>query len=166
MTQAAQTVHDERDPERDLVLERVIDVPPERVWRAWTEPEQLRQWFTPAPWSTAAVDLRPGGIFSVVMCNPEGEEVPQGTGCYLEVVPNRRLVWTGALGAGFRPNKRAEGDLLFTAVISMEPHGSGTKYTAYVIHEDAADAQRHAEMGFHDGWGAALDQLMALVRAG
>lgn len=168
MTQATLTVRDERDPERDLVLERVIDVPPERVWRAWTEPEQLTQWFTPAPWSTAAatIDLRPGGIFSVVMRTPEGEEVPQGAGCYLEVVPNRRLVWTGALGPGFRPNKREQDALVFTAIISIEPHGAGTKYTAHVMHEDAADAQRHAEMGFQNGWGAALDQLVALAKGG
>jgi uncharacterized protein YndB with AHSA1/START domain len=159
---------DRRDPERDLVLERVIDVSPERVWRAWTEPEQLKRWFTPAPWSTAdcEIDLRPGGIFSVVMRTPEGEEQPQGAGCYLEVVPNRRLVWTGALGPGFRPTRREEGALPFTAIITMEPHGDGTKYTAHVMHEDAADAKRHAEMGFHSGWGAALDQLVAMAKAG
>jgi uncharacterized protein YndB with AHSA1/START domain len=153
------------DPARDLVLERVVDVPPERVWEAWTTPERLKQWFTPAPWTTVdcEIDLRPGGIFRTVMRSPEGEEVP-GSGCYLEVVPNRRLVWTAALGPGYRPNVLSADDLAFTAVIELEPQGAGTKYTAIAIHPDAATAERHSAMGFHDGWGKALDQLVALVR--
>ena len=55
------------DPKLDLVLERVVDVPPELVWRAWTEPKHLMPWFTPAPWKTVdcEIDLRPGGIFQV-----------------------------------------------------------------------------------------------------
>src|ERR1700754_5062637 len=92
------------DPELDLVLERTVDVPPEFVWRAWTEPELIKRWFTPAPWTTpgAEVDLRPGGAFRTIMRSPEGQEM-DNTGCFLEVVPNRRLVWTGALGPDFRP---------------------------------------------------------------
>ena len=92
------------DPELDLVLDREVDVAPELVWRAWTEPELITQWFTPKPWETpvAEVDLRPGGIFRTVMRAPDGEEY-HNVGCYLEVVPNERLVWTGALGPGFRP---------------------------------------------------------------
>ena len=51
------------NPALDLVLERTIAVAPDRVWAAWTEPELLMQWFTPAPWRTVAADLdvRPGG---------------------------------------------------------------------------------------------------------
>ena len=47
----------------DLVLERTVPVAPARVWAAWTEPELLLQWFTPAPWKTVScdLDLRPGG---------------------------------------------------------------------------------------------------------
>lgn len=153
------------DPQRDLVLERVVDVSPERVWRAWTVPEQLKQWFTPAPWRTVdcEIDLHPGGIFRTVMRSPEGQE-NEGVGCILDVVPNRRLVWTGALLPGFRPAPAAGGDLVFTAIIQLEPHGAGTKYTATVIHRDAEGCAQHAAMGFHQGWGAALDQLVALIK--
>jgi uncharacterized protein YndB with AHSA1/START domain len=99
------TSHDlETDPELDLVLERTVDVRPALVWAAWTRPELLVQWFTPRPWTTTdcKIDLRPGGRFDTVMRSPEGQEFPNA-GCYLEVVPERRLVWTNALLAGFRP---------------------------------------------------------------
>jgi uncharacterized protein YndB with AHSA1/START domain len=151
------------DPDLDLVLERVVDVPVEKVWAAWTKPEHLTKWFTPTPWTTptAEVDLRPGGIFRTVMRSPEGEE-SDNAGCYLEVVENRRLVWTGALGPGFRPQ---ESDLPFTAVVAMEAAGEGrTKYAAVAIHADPAGRTRHEEMGFHDGWGAALDQLVTYAK--
>ncbi len=160
------------DPKLDLVLERTADVPPEKVWQAWTRPELLKQWFTPAPWKTVEVeiDLRPGGIFRSVMESPEGQVMPPGIGCVLEVIENRRLVWTSVLGPGYRPNAPAAGakeceELPFTAFVLMEPHGNGTKYTAIAVHRDPDGAKRHAEMGFHDGWGKAFDQLVALVKS-
>jgi len=150
------------DPKLDLVLDRVIDVPAHLVWRAWTEPELLVQWFTPAPWSTASceLDVRPGGLFRTVMRSPEGEEMPSD-GCYLAVEPLRRLVWTDALGAGYRPN----GSAFMTATLHLVPVGSGgTRYVAVVRHANEEACKQHAEMGFLDGWGAALDQLVALMR--
>lgn len=146
------------DPKLDLVLERVIDVPRELVWRAWTEPEHLSKWFTPAPWTVAEceIDLRPGGIFRTVMRSPEGQEFPS-SGCYLEVVPNEKLVWTAALLPGYRPQVS---EMPFTAIIAIEPHGGGTRYTATALHQDESGRKRHEEMGFHQGWGAALDQLI------
>ena len=152
------------DAKLDLVLERVVDVPPRLVWAAWTRPEYIKKWFTPAPWRTVGceLDLRPGGYFRTVMQSPEGQDFPN-EGCYLEVVENERLVWTAALKGGYRP-QTAPGELLFTGTILLEPHGAGTKYTAIVIHGDEASARKHAEMGFHDGWGKALDQLVALAK--
>ncbi len=153
----------------DLVLERVVDVPRELVWAAWTKPEHIKKWFTPAPWTTpdCEIDLRPGGIFRTLMRSPEGQEMSI-VGCYLEIVPNEKLVWTSALGPGYRPAIRtATGsceDLYFTAVILLEARGKSTKYTAIAIHGDEATSKRHEEMGFHQGWGKALDQLVALVK--
>ena len=156
------------DPALDLVLERVVDVRPELVWAAWTRPEHLKRWFTPAPWTTvdAEIDLRPGGIFRTVMRSPEGEEFPN-TGCVLEVVEGRKFAWTGALGPGYRPlaaDAATREPFLMSAVVTLEPEGSGTRYTALAIHADERARRTHAEMGFHDGWGAALDQLVALAR--
>jgi uncharacterized protein YndB with AHSA1/START domain len=156
------------DPKLDLVLERVVDVPPEAVWAAWTRPEQVVQWFTPAPWKTVdcEIDLRPGGIFRTTMRSPEGDEFPNA-GCILEVVENRRFAWTGALAPGFRPvNRDPEAPFSFTGVVTLEPHEGGTRYTALVMHSDEAGRASHEQMGFHQGWGAALDQLVEMVKRG
>ena len=101
------------------------------------------------------------------MRSPEGQEFPN-LGCYLEVVPNERIVWTNALGPGYRPTRRPVDDSCdafpFTAVLTLAPHGGGTKYTALVIHGDEDGRRKHEEMGFHEGWGKALDQLIAMVK--
>ncbi|QDU66160.1 SRPBCC family protein [Engelhardtia mirabilis] len=157
------------DPELDLVLERVVDVPPELVWRAWTEPEHLKRWFTPAPWTTVEceIDLRPGGAFSTVMRSPGGEEFPN-EGCYLEVVPARRLVWTNSLIPGYRPallDRQDDMSFAFTAFILLAPEGTGTRYTAIAMHSTAATCSKHEQLGFHEGWGKALDQLVALAKS-
>lgn len=156
------------DPRFDLILERTVDVPPNLVWSAWTTPEHLKKWFTPAPWTTVHcdIDLRPGGIFHTVMRSPEGAEFPN-TGCYLEVIPNQKLTWTSALQPGFRPNNATDthGIGFFTATILIEPAGSGgTKYTAIVLHKDEESRQKHEAMGFHHGWGKALEQLVEVAK--
>lgn len=149
----------------DLSFERIVPVPAAHLWRGWTDPTVLVKWFTPAPWVTteAEVDARPGGIFRTVMRGPNGEG-NEGTGCVLEAVPNRRFAWTGALAPGFRPQPAPEGGFLFSAVIDLDEQQAGTRYRATVLHVTEADARRHEEMGFEAGWGAALDQLVALYR--
>ena len=151
------------DPNLDLVLERTVDVRPELVWAAWTDSEHLKHWFTPAPWKTidCEIDLRPGGMFRTVMQSPEGEEFP-GTGCYLDVVVNRRLVWTSALGPGFRPSPDRPMRTCLYGVVSIEPDGDGTKLPrGYPTKPDDAEAR---DMGFHEA-GPALDQLSSTQRA-
>ena len=155
------------DPKLDLVLTRVVDVAPSLVWAAWTKPEHLKKWFTPAPWKTieAELDLRPGGLFGVVMKGPEGQEL-RHVFCYLEIVPGERLVWTNMMAPGYRPSLARTADIPpFTAIVALEPSGSGTKYTATVMHENPEDARKHDEMGFRDGWGTALDQLVAMAKS-
>jgi uncharacterized protein YndB with AHSA1/START domain len=83
--------------DRELVLNRIINVPPEKVFEAWTDPELLKQWFAPLPWTTpvAETDVRPGGSSLIMMRGPDGNEFPN-RGVYLEVVRNERLVFTDA----------------------------------------------------------------------
>ena len=157
------------DPALDLVLDRVVDVPPAALFAGWTQPHLITQWFTPRPWETIAaeVELWPGGTFHTVMRSPEGEEFPN-TGCVLEVVPDRKFAWTGALGPGFRPQPKQEMatvPFVMSAEIRLEPYGNGgTRYVATVIHGDEESRRKHEEMGFHEGWGAALDQLVELIK--
>ena len=149
------------DPALDLELRREVDVPPQLVWRAWTEPQLLMKWFTPAPWRTTLceLDLRPGGKFRTVMEGPNGEK-NDSTGCVLHVVPGRIMVFTDALGPGFRPT----GSAFMTGVIAIEATAKGTLYTARALHKDPEARKQHDDMGFHTGWGTALDQLVALVK--
>lgn len=155
------------DPKLDLLFERIVDVPQELVWQAWTMPEQVKKWFTPAPWMTVdcEIDLRSGGLFRTVMRSPEGEEF-LNIGCYLEIIKNEKIVWTNALLPGYRPapEPKSDTDFLFTAALLLEAHEKGTKYTAIAMHKDEADKNKHEAMGFHVGWGKALDQLVALVK--
>jgi uncharacterized protein YndB with AHSA1/START domain len=148
------------DAALDLELRREAAVPPRLVWRAWTEAELLMQWFTPAPWRTTAceLDLRPGGKFRTVMEGPAGEK-HENNGCVLAVVPERFLLFTDGLGPGFRPL----GAGFMTASVTIEPTAGGTLYIARAYHKDAAGKEQHEQMGFHQGWGAAWEQLVALV---
>jgi len=159
------TVVQRPDPKLDLVLERVVDVPPRLVFAAWTRPELLKRWFTGAPWemTECEIDLCPGGVFRWVMRGPEGKVV-ENTGCCLEIVENEKFAWTGALGPGWRPRPVPPGSFLSSVVIALEPRGAGTKYTALVVHGDEAARRQHEEMGFHERWGKTLDQLVALAK--
>lgn len=140
----------------DLVITRSLKAPPARVWRCWTEPKLLVQWFAPKPVivKDPVIDLRPGGESSSTMVLEDGTEIPL-MGCYLVVEPERRLVFTDCLGPGFRPRPGA----FFTAEILMEPEGTGTRYTARAIHGTPETKRQHEEMGFFDGWGTVITQL-------
>ena len=162
------------NPELDLILRRTVDVPPDKIWAAWTTPEKLMPWFCPLPWKTVEceIDLRVGGRFYTVMQSPEGQSFPN-VGCYLEVIQNEKLTWTSALEPGFRPVMPPEvspehecAEFLMTAIIMLEPHANGTKYTAIVRHSNNAAKVRHEQMGFEEGWGTCLDQLVAMIKKG
>jgi len=151
----------------DLVLERIVDVPPELVFKAWTTPENLMPWFCPKPFRTVEceIDLKPGGKFFVQMVDPNGNKLPAQPGCYLEIAPNRKLVWTSALGPGYRPHDPAAAPWFFTAVLTFEPHGShGCKYTATALHSNRQHVEAHEKMGFSHGWGKVLEQLVEYVK--
>src|ERR1700754_411251 len=93
--------------DRELVLTRLINAPREKVYRAWTEPELLKQWFAPLPYTTPVVeiDVRPGGTNFFVMRGPDGRDMPN-RGVYLEVVENERLVFTDAYSKTWEPSQK------------------------------------------------------------
>jgi uncharacterized protein YndB with AHSA1/START domain len=79
------------------------------------------------------------------------------------VVPNRRLVFTTALGPGYRSQDHY---IPFTAIITLEPKGKGTRYHVPARHKDEATAKRHVEMGCHEGSSEALDPLVEMANPG
>ncbi len=149
------------NPETDLEIIRHFTAPPAKVWRCWSDVELMKQWWVPKPvWiRDMVVDLVPGGRFYTLMVIPDhGDNGLEG--CILDVVPERRVVFTDALVAGFRPAGAAM--FGFTAVITMEPEGTGTLYRALAMHKDKVIRDQHDAMGFHEGWGTCADQLNIL----
>ncbi len=146
--------------DRELVLTRLIDAPREKLFRAWTDPALLKQWFAPAPLTTpvAEMDVRAGGASYIVMRLPDGTEMPN-RGVYLEVVPNEKLVFTDAFTEAWKPSEKP----FMAATLTFEDEAGKTRYTVRVRHWTVADRKAHEEMGFHKGWGQCTDQLAALV---
>ena len=153
------------DPKLDLVFERVIDAPRRLVWEALTKPEHLKEWYMPKPWgrvSRAEMDVRPGGIFSIDIATADGQQFPN-LGCFLEVAPMERLVWTSMLFPGYRP--AVCDDIPITAIITMESVGTGTRYVFTALHRDEADFEKNKATGWQQGTEIAVEQFVAHVES-
>jgi len=156
----------------DLTLERSIDAPRSQIWKVWTQPEHVKKWWAPAPWTTSQceMDLSPGGMFRTVMRSPEGQEFPH-VFCFLELVENEKIVMTNVLEPGYRPARFPVandqevdcGHIPFTSILTLRQRGGKTHYSVVVLHRDEAGRRRHEEMGFHEGWNTCLDQLIAVA---
>ncbi|MEO8335107.1 MAG: SRPBCC family protein [bacterium] len=153
------------NPKLDFALERFIDAPKQLVWDALTKPEHVKEWYMPKPWgrvSRCEMDVRPGGIFSIDIAVAEGQAVPN-LGCFLDVIPMERLVWTSMLFPGYRP--AVFDDIPITAIVTMETVGSGTRYVFTALHRDEADCETNKTSGFLQGTEIALDQLVTHVQS-
>jgi uncharacterized protein YndB with AHSA1/START domain/uncharacterized glyoxalase superfamily protein PhnB len=153
-----------RQPEElhTLTLERDIAAPRVAVWRCWTEPELLRQWFCPKPWTvpSADFDLRPGGRMNTVMEGPSGERI-ENKGIWLEIAPIHRLVFTDAFTEAYVP----AAEPFLTAVVTLQETAEGnTRLTWSARHASAEAMAKHRAMGWEAGWNAAVDQLAALAK--
>ena len=153
------------NPKLDLVFERFIDAPKHLVWEALTKPEHLKEWCMPKPWgrvSNCDMELRPGGIFSIDIAFPDGQEIPN-LGCFLEVVPQERLVWTSMLFPGYRP--ATFDDIPITAIATMKTEGSGTCYVFTALHRDEADFEKNRTSGFQQGTEIAVNQFVEHLKS-
>ena len=153
------------NPQVDFVIERFVDAPARLVWEALTKPEHLKQWYMPKAWgrvSRAEMDVRPGGIFSIDIAVADGREVPN-LGCFLDVVPMKRLVWTSMLFPGYRP--AVFDDIPITAIVTLETVGAGTRYVFTALHRDEADFEKNKASGWQQGTEIAIDQLVAHVQS-
>jgi len=146
---------------RDLVLTREFDATPEKLYRAWTQPALITQWFTLGTWKAvkAEMDVRSGGANLITMRGPDGAEFPNRD-VYLEVVPNKRLVLTDAYTSAWVPSEQP----FMTVTLTFEELTAGrTRYTARVSHWTVADREKHEAMSFHQNWPAMTEQLAAVV---
>lgn len=131
-----------------LTLQRRLNAAPAKVFRAWTDPAQLMKWMRPgdAVVVRAELDPRVDGRYTIVYRKPDGREL-EVNGQYLEVVPERKLVFTWIWRQSAEPESRVT--LLF------EPEGDTTRLT--LTHEPFADeAQRDDH---RRGWSEGLDSL-------
>lgn len=147
--------------ERELTLTRIYDAPPEKLYRAWTDPALLKQFLAPHPWKIVSTDMdvRPGGSSMFVMQGPDGTEIPC-PGIYLELVPNEKIVTTDAYSKAWEPTDKP----FMTTVLTFERlEGNKTRYTARCLHWSAESREQHEAMGFHEGWAQVSEQLAELV---
>jgi uncharacterized protein YndB with AHSA1/START domain len=141
----------------ELSIDRYIEAAPEKVWEIMTK--RLTEWWAPKPWTTEVVeqDWRAGGRNATIMRGPDGEEFPN-EGVFLEVVPNKRFMFTDAFQAGWIPAKA-----FMVGVFEIAPEGTGTRYRASARHWDEVSLKQHEEMGFSGGWALCADQLAELA---
>ncbi len=153
------------DPKLDLVFERTTSIPVEKLWKGWTDPETLKKWFCPKPWrvTECRIDLRAGGEFYNLMEGPHGEK-SENHGCYLEIVENKKLIWTGMMTKGFRPTTISDPlGFQFVATVILNKTDKGISYKAIIAHSDEEGRKQHEAMGFQEGWGKAFEQLVELM---
>ena len=146
----------------DLAMERFVGASPAAVFRAWTDPAQVAAWWGPHGFANhlCAVDAVPGGHYTIHMKGPEGQEFPS-QGVFLEVVPNKKLVFTDAYTRAWEPSAKP----FMTATVTFEDQGGRTKYTARALHWSVEDMKTHEKMGFHEGWNLCADQLEKLAKS-
>ncbi len=133
-----------------LTLNRRYPVAPEKVFRAWTDPQAVKRWWGPAPGepvSVAELDVRVGGRFRIVFGGPDGK-MHECAGTYKEVVPNKKLVFTWSW-----PNSTPER----ISVVTIEFRVAGKGTDLLFKHEQLFDEA--ARDGHKRGWSGALDKL-------
>jgi uncharacterized protein YndB with AHSA1/START domain len=138
-----------------LVLTRTLPAPPERVFKAWTDPEALTRWWVPVPGMScpeAEVDLRVGGRYRITMRNTKGELLYVG-GVYREVTPPTRLVytwsWNGSSDDGVE------------TVVTVEFRAAGDRTELVLTHDGFPDQARCD--GHERGWTGCLGHLPVAV---
>lgn len=149
----------------ELKITRHIAAAPETVWDVLANRQE--EWWCPAPWriTMIAQDRRPGGRSAMVMHGPDGEEMPQD-GVFLEWVEGERFTTTDAVSIDPATGRPVPAEPFMIGTWEIAPDGTGTSYTASALHWSEEAMNRHAEMGFEQGWGAVADQLAALCENG
>jgi uncharacterized protein YndB with AHSA1/START domain len=141
----------------ELSITRDIAAPPDKVWDIMTN--RIEEWWCPKPWYAKfdKLERRAGGASMCTMYGPDGEVHPH-PGTALAWDEGRRFAFTDAIVGDLMP----AGPFMI-GIWTIEADGDGSRYTAVARHWTQVDRDRHAEMGFEEGWGACADQLVALA---
>lgn len=144
------------DLEKDLKIERVLDVPRQKVWDCWTMPIHIPHFFVPEPHRViqSDIELKVGGRFNTTF-EVDGNTI-ENKGVYLEVVDQEKLVFTDTYTENWKPTENP----FMTAIIQLEDVGNAqTKLIAIARHRTVEARQQHEDMGFFIGWNIVIDQL-------
>jgi len=141
--------------EREIVITRVFDAPRELVFRAWTDPKHMEQWWGPKGFTNTVeqMDVRPGGAWRIVMHAPDGNSYP-AQGVYREIVPPERLVFTNN-AVDKDGNSIIDG---FTTVTFAEQDGK-TKLTLHTRGVAMVAYAANYLKGMEMGWTQSLEKL-------
>jgi uncharacterized protein YndB with AHSA1/START domain len=147
--------------EREITITRIFDAPRQLVWKAWTDPKHLAQWWGPKNFSNPVceVDARAGGKWHIVMRAPDGQEHPCG-GVYQEVLEPERLVFTN-IAIDVEGNPIIDG---FTTVLFAD-EGGKTKITLHTRGTALVDYAAAYLQGMEAGWSQSLDRLAERLTA-
>lgn len=145
--------------DREVVIEREFDVPARFLFAAWSEPEHLRKWFGPVGWpvTLCEMDFRRGGRFRIAMTGPSGEQNTPFGGTYLEIVPNRKIVYDNSF--------EEPGAEKMVVTVTFDEKGNRTKLTMRTVFASVAMRNEHVGGGFVEGVGSGLDQLADVVES-
>ena len=148
--------------DKEIVINRSFDAPRKKVWQAWTEADQVEQWWGPRGFTTRVdeLDFKPGGHFKYTMLDVQGNEYP-AVGVFQEIAEPERIVATDEFGDSVK-NEEAAPEGLPTGMInttSFDDTDGQTKVTISIMHQSADDRKKHEDMGVIDGFNEQLDKL-------
>ena len=145
--------------DREVVITRTYDAPARLLFEAWSKPEHLVKWFGPVGWplTLCEVDFRVGGRFRFAMTGPSGQQNTPFGGEYLEIVPNRKIVFDNAF--------EAPGAEKMIMTVTFDETDGKTTLTLHTLFASVAMKNSHIGMGFVQGTGSAFDQLIDVVAA-
>jgi len=143
--------------DRQFTIERVYDAPARLLFLAHSKPEHVRRWFGPKGWpiSKCEMDFREGGEFHFQMTSDEGEVGPPFGGTYLEIVPNRKIVYDN----GFE----APGSARFHVTVLFDEFDGRTTLTVTTVFESIAVKNEYLGLGMAEGMQSGFDQLVDVV---
>ena len=144
--------------DREVTITRVFDAPPRLLFQAYSRPDYVKQWFGPKGWplSKCEMDFRVGGRFNFQMTGPDGQLGPPFGGEYLEIVPDKKIVYDNGFEGPGEPR-------MVVTVLYDEMADGKTTLTIHTLFDTVEMRNFHVGHGYEAGTQSGLDQLEELV---